>query len=66
MDNIKMNVMEIGWGDMDWIVPAQDKGQWWAFVDTVMNLRIPYNFGNLLSSCTTGRFSRRAQLHEVS
>jgi hypothetical protein len=35
-------------------------------VNTVTNLRVPYNVGKFLSSCTTGGFSRRAQLHEVS
>jgi hypothetical protein len=33
-------------------------------VNTVMNLRVPYNAGKFLSSCTIGSFSRRAQLHE--
>jgi hypothetical protein len=31
-----------------------------------MNLRVPLNAGKFLSSCTTGDFSRRVQLHEVS
>jgi hypothetical protein len=32
---------EIGWGDMDWIDLAQDRDQWRALVNTVMNLRVP-------------------------
>jgi len=28
MDNIKMYIKEIGWEDMVWIFPAQDRGQW--------------------------------------
>jgi hypothetical protein len=40
-DNIKMHHREIGWGGMDWIDLAQDRGQWRALVKTVMNLRIP-------------------------
>jgi hypothetical protein len=40
-DNIKMNLREIGWGGMDWIDVAQDKNQWRALVNTVMNLRVP-------------------------
>jgi hypothetical protein len=37
-----------------------------AFVNTVMNLRIPYNVGNFLSSCATDRVLRRADLSEAS
>jgi hypothetical protein len=40
-DNIKMDLGEIGWGDMDWIDLAWDRDQWMAPVNTVMNLRIP-------------------------
>jgi hypothetical protein len=38
-DNIRMDfiVREIGWGGMDWIDLAQDKDQWRALVNTVMN-----------------------------
>jgi hypothetical protein len=66
MHNIKMDLREIGWGGMDWIELAQDRDQWRAFVKTVMNLWAPQNAGKFLSSCTTGAFSRRAQLREVS
>jgi hypothetical protein len=41
VDNIKMNIREIGWAGMDWIYLAQDRGQWRALVNTVMNLRVP-------------------------
>jgi hypothetical protein len=41
VDNIKMDFREIGWDGMDWIDLAQDRDQWWALVNTVMNLRIP-------------------------
>jgi hypothetical protein len=64
VDNIKMNLREIGWDGMDWIDLSQNRNQWRALVNTVMNLRVPENTGKFLSSCTVGSFSRRAQLHE--
>jgi hypothetical protein len=39
VDNIKTNLGEIEWGDVDWIDLAQDRDQWKAFVKAVMNLR---------------------------
>jgi hypothetical protein len=41
VDNIKMDLREIGWDSMDWIELAQDRDQWRALVNTVMNLRVP-------------------------
>jgi hypothetical protein len=41
MDNIKMDLREIGWSGMDWIELAQDRDRWRALVNTVMNLRVP-------------------------
>jgi hypothetical protein len=41
LDNIKMDLREIGWGGVDWIELAQDRYQWRALVNTVMNLRVP-------------------------
>jgi hypothetical protein len=40
-DNIRINLREIGWGGMDWIDLAQDRDQWRALVNTVINLRVP-------------------------
>jgi hypothetical protein len=40
VDNIKMDLREIGWGGMDWIDVAQDRGQWKAVVNTIMNHRV--------------------------
>jgi hypothetical protein len=40
-DNIKMDLREIGIEGANWIRLAQDKVQWRAFVNTVMNLRVP-------------------------
>jgi hypothetical protein len=40
LDNIKMNLREIEWDCMDWIDLSQDREQWRALVNTVMNLRV--------------------------
>jgi hypothetical protein len=40
-DNIKMDLKETGFEDMDWIHLARDRDTWWALVNTVMNLRVP-------------------------
>jgi hypothetical protein len=41
VDNIKMDLREKGWDGRDWIKLAQDRDQWRALVNTVMNLRVP-------------------------
>jgi hypothetical protein len=41
LDNIKMNFREIGWDGMNWIDLAQDRDQWRALVNAIMNLRVP-------------------------
>jgi hypothetical protein len=41
VDNIKMDLIGIGWVGMDWIDLAQDLDQWKALVNSVMNLRVP-------------------------
>jgi hypothetical protein len=41
LNNIKMDLREIGWGGMDWIDLAQDRDQWRALVNTVTNLQVP-------------------------
>jgi hypothetical protein len=49
-DNMKMDITEIRWGCLDRIRLAADRDQWRALVNTVMNLGVPYNVGNFLSS----------------
>jgi hypothetical protein len=41
VDNIKLDLRKIGWDGMHWINLAQDRDQWRALVNTVMNLRVP-------------------------
>jgi hypothetical protein len=40
-DNIRMDLGEVGLGDVDWIGLAQDRNRWRAVVNWVLNLRIP-------------------------
>jgi hypothetical protein len=44
-----MELTETGWGCMDWICLAQDRDQWRALVNIVMNFRDPKNVGKFLS-----------------
>jgi hypothetical protein len=41
VDNIKTDIRGIGWGVLDWIDLVQDRGQWRALVNTVINFRAP-------------------------
>jgi hypothetical protein len=53
-DNIKMDLIEKGWSGMDWIDLVQDRNQWRALVNTVMNLRVPETVVELL--CLSSSF----------
>jgi hypothetical protein len=55
-----MDLREIRFDGMVLIDLAEVMDQWRAVVNTVMNLRVPKNPGNFLSSCTIGGISRRA------
>jgi hypothetical protein len=39
---MRMDLGEVGWSDVDWIGLAQDRKWWRAFVNSVLNLRIPW------------------------
>jgi hypothetical protein len=41
VDNIKIDLRETGWDGMDWINLAEDRNQWRALVNTVMDLGVP-------------------------
>jgi hypothetical protein len=64
--NIKMDLTEMGFGELYWIGLAQNRYKWIAMVNAVMNLRVPLSAGKLSSGCTTGGLSSGAQLHRVS
>jgi hypothetical protein len=40
-DNIKIDLLEIGWASVDWISLAQDRDKWRALANVIMNLRVP-------------------------
>ena len=61
-----MDLQEVGCRYMDWIGLVQDRDRWPTLVSAVMNLRVPRNAGNFLTSCKPVNFSRRTLHHGVS
>jgi hypothetical protein len=41
VDSFKIDPVQIGWGDVDWIGLPQDRHKWKALVNAVMNLQVP-------------------------
>ena len=41
VDNIRMDLQEVGCGYVNWIGLTQDRDRWWKLVSAVMNLRVP-------------------------
>ena len=66
VENIRMDLQEVGCGYLDWIGQVQDRDRWRTLVSAVMNLRVPWNAGNFLISCKAVSFSRRTLRHKVS
>jgi hypothetical protein len=66
VDNIRMDLGEVGWGYVDWIGLAKDRNRWSALVKSVLNLRVSLNAGKLSSGLTSSGLSSSAQLHIVS
>ena len=48
VDNIRMDLQEVGCEYMDWIGLAQDRDRWRKLVSAVINLRVPYKCGEFL------------------
>ena len=66
MDDIRIDLQEVGYGYMVWIGLAQDRDRWRTLVSAVMNLRVPWYAGNFLTSCKPVSFSRRTLCCGVS
>jgi transcription termination factor 2 len=47
VDNVKMDLLEIGWSGVDWIGLAQDRDKWRTLVNAGMNFQVPQNAGKL-------------------
>ena len=54
-----MDFQEMGGGYGDWMELSQDRDRWRALVSTVMNLRVPLNAGNFLTSCRTSSLLKK-------
>jgi hypothetical protein len=59
VDNIKVDLREVGWGSMDWIDLARDRDQWRALVNTVMNLRVPLKWWEVLEQLHNWRLLKK-------
>jgi hypothetical protein len=66
VDNIRMGLGEVEWGDVDWIGLAKDRNRWRALVNSVLNLGISRNAGKLSSGLTSSGLFSSVQLHRVS
>jgi len=66
VDNIRMDLQELGCGYMEWTGLSQGSDRWRTLVSAVMNLRVPWNAGNFLTSCKLVSFSRRTLQNGVS
>jgi hypothetical protein len=61
-----MDLVEVGWGDVDWIGLALDRDRWRALVNSILNPWVPKNAGKVSSVLTTGGLSSSSQFHRVS
>jgi hypothetical protein len=63
VENIRMDLGEVGWGDVDLIGLAQIRNRWRVLVNSVLNLQIQLNARKLSSGLTTGGLLSSARLH---
>jgi L-alanine-DL-glutamate epimerase-like enolase superfamily enzyme len=66
VDNIRTDLGEVGWGDVDWIGLAKDMNRRRALVNSVLNLRDPWNAGKLSNVLTSSGLLSSAQLRRLS
>jgi hypothetical protein len=66
VDNIRIDLGEVGWVDVDWIGLTKDRNRWRALVNWVLNLWVPLNAGKLSSGLTSSCLSSSAQFYIVS
>ena len=61
-----MDLQEVGCRYMDWFGLAQDRDSWRTLLSAVMNIWVPWNGGNFLTSCKPVSFSRRTVRHGMN
>ena len=66
VDNIRTDLHEVRCGYVDWIGLAQDRDRWRTLVNAIMNLRVPWNARNFLTSCKPVGCSWKTLHHGVS
>jgi hypothetical protein len=66
IDNIKMDLLDMGLSVVEPVGLAEDRYRWRALVNAVMNIRVSLNAEKLSSGCTTCGLSSGTQLHGVS
>jgi hypothetical protein len=66
LNNIRMDIVKVGWGDVDWIGLPEDRDRWRTLVNSVLKLLVPQNVRKLSSVQTARDLSSSAQLHGVN
>jgi hypothetical protein len=62
VDNIRMDLGEAGWCEVEWIGLAQDRNRWRDIVNSVLNLRVSWNVGKLSSGLASSGLSSSVRL----